>query len=106
MTITTKWPDTISVHEYRPTTMTVSDAATDDLNARENARLRAANGIRDEVVFSRLRKMGVEQADYHWLVMRWVRYVQTARAYDGAIASILGIVPSGINGSAAAPEVD
>jgi len=106
VTIATNWPDTISVHEHRPTVTTVSDAATNDLNAREDARLRAANGIRDEVVFSRLRKMGIAEADYHWLTMRWVRYVQTTRAYDGAIAAILGIVPSGINGSAAAPEVD
>lgn len=58
------------------------------------------------MVFSRLRKMGVEEADYHWLTMRWVRYVQTARAYDGAIASILGVVPSGINGTTAKPEVE
>ncbi len=104
--MTTYYHSSISVHDYRPTVKsTASDSATDDLNAREDARLRAANGIRDEVIFSRLRKMGVEEADYHWLVMRWVRYVQTARAYDGAIASILGIVPSGINGSTAAPEV-
>jgi hypothetical protein len=97
---------TISVHEYRPTVnCTASGSAGEHLNAREDARLRAANGIRDEVVFERMHLMGVEEADYHWLTMRWVRYVQTARAYDGAIAAILGIVPSGINGSAAAPEV-
>ena len=96
----------ISVHDYRPTVnWTASGSATDDLNAREDALLRAANGIRDEVVFPRLRRMGIAEADLHWLTMRWVRYVQTARAYDGAIAWLLGIKPSGLNGSAAAPKV-
>jgi hypothetical protein len=97
---------TISVHEYRPTVnCAASGSDAEHLNILEDARLRAANGIRDEVVFPRLRLMGIEEADLHWLTMRWVRYVQTARAYDGAIASILGIVPSGINGSVATSEV-
>jgi hypothetical protein len=108
VTIATKSPDytlsTISVHEYR-STATVSDSATDDLNAREDARLRAANGIRDEVVFPRLRALGVSEAILHRRAMRLVRQVQYGLDPDGHIARLLGVTHAGINGTTATPEV-
>lgn len=74
------------------------------LNLREDAFLRAGNGIRDEVVFPRLRAMGVAEGDLHRVAMRLVRSVQWSRNFNGATASLLGVVRCGVNGTAAAPE--
>lgn len=75
------------------------------LNLREDAFLRAGNGIRDEVVFPRLRAMGINEADLHRTAMAMVRQVQFTRAFGGATAKLLGVVRCGVNGTAAAPEV-
>lgn len=82
-------------------TLTIAD----DLNAREDRLLRIGNGICDAVVFPRLREMGVTEPDLHRVAMRMVRRVQWTRDFDGPTAKLLGVVPCGINGTAAAPEV-
>jgi hypothetical protein len=64
----------------------------DDLNVREDRLLRIGNGIRDEVVFPRLRAMGVDEADLHRVAMKLVRNVQYGYDTDGAIAAFLGVV--------------
>lgn len=76
------------------------------LNAREDAFLRAGNGIRDAVVFPRLRAMGIAEAGLHRTAMAMVRQVQYTRNFNGATAKLLGVVRCGINGTTAAPEVD
>lgn len=76
-----------------------------ELNAREDQLLRIANGIRDEVVFPYLRELGIPEEDLHRVAMRWVRYVQFSRAYDGPLAWLLGVARSGINGTKVSPEV-
>jgi len=76
-----------------------------DLNAREDALLRVCNGIRDAVVFPRLRAMGIKEADLHRAAMRLVRQVQWTRDFNGSTAKLLGIVRCGVNGTAAASEV-
>lgn len=63
------------------------------------------NGIRDAVVFPRLRAMGVADADLHATVMRLVREVQAGHDRDGAIASLLSVVRCGVNGTTSMPEV-
>ncbi|HKO57744.1 MAG TPA: hypothetical protein VJ276_17890 [Thermoanaerobaculia bacterium] len=63
-----------------------------DLNAREDALLRAGNGIRDAVAFPRLRAMGVAESDLHRIAMRLVRQVQYGCDEDGALAAFLGVI--------------
>lgn len=69
-----------------------TDSDLADLNAREERLLRIGNGIRDEVVFPRLRATGVEEADLHRAAMRLVRQVQYGFDTDGVIAAFLGVV--------------
>ena len=77
-----------------------------DLNAREDKLLRIANGIRDEVVFPRLRELSIPEESLHSVAMRWARYIQWSRAYDGPLAWLLGVKRTGINGTVVAtPEV-
>ena len=77
-----------------------------DPTAREEERLlRIGNGIRDAIVFPRLREMGVAEVDLHRVAMRMVRRVQWTRDFNGPTAKLLGVVPCGVNGTAAAPEV-
>lgn len=78
---------------------------TDDLNAREDRLLRFGNGIRDEVVFPRLRAMGVGEAGLHRATMQLVRRVQCGKDPNGNIARLLGVTPAVVNGTIAAPEV-
>lgn len=88
-------------------TASASEMYLADLNARDELRLRLANGIRDKVVFQRLREVGIAEEDLHRVAMRWVRYVQWSRAYDGPLAWLLGVERSGINGTkVATPEVE
>lgn len=87
-------PSSISVHEPSPAVKStaVPSNVTEDLSAREDRLLRLGNGIRDEVVFPRLRAMGVEEADLHPAAMRLVRQVQYGCDNDGTIAAFLGVV--------------
>ncbi|HEX3067367.1 MAG TPA: hypothetical protein VHX14_02250, partial [Thermoanaerobaculia bacterium] len=62
-----------------------------DLDAREDALLRAGNGIIDDLVFPTLRDMGVTEEDLHRAAMRLVRYVQYGLDTSGAIARFLGV---------------
>jgi hypothetical protein len=75
------------------------------LEPREDSILRSMNGIRDAVVFPRLRAIGVADVDLHVTAMRLVREVQAGRDRDGAIAALLSVVRCGVNGTAAMPEV-
>jgi len=86
-------------------TASVHEKYLSDLNARADRLLRLGNGIRDEIVFPRLREMGVAETDLHRVAMRMVRRVQWTRDFDGPTAKLLGVVRCGINGTAAAPEV-
>jgi hypothetical protein len=95
----------ISVHDSRPTVKSTAATINDDLNAREDRLLRLSNGIRDEVVFPRLRALGVSETILHRRAMRLVRRVQCGLDPDGSIARLLGVTRSGINGTTAAPEV-
>ena len=81
--------------------------APDDLNAREDRLLRIGNGIRDAVVFPRLRAMGVEEADLHRVAMRLVRHVQYGLDIHGSVAKFLGVIrlASPAHGTIAASEV-
>lgn len=91
-----------------PTVSTEGQAAyLAELNVREDALLRAGNGVRDEVVFPRLRAMGVAEADLHRAAMRLVRHVQYGLDTDGSIAKFLGVIrlPSPRHGTVAAWEV-
>jgi hypothetical protein len=63
----------------------------DELNEREDRYLRKNVGIDDAVVRPKVLAMGVSPAAYHATVMNWVR------RYDNF--DVLGIVPSGINGT-------
>ncbi|HXI13368.1 MAG TPA: hypothetical protein VNM92_12110 [Thermoanaerobaculia bacterium] len=77
----------------------------DDLDARADANLRRGNGIIDEIVYPRLAARGVSKADYHRVVMGMVRSIQWSREFGGPTAKLLGVVPSGLNGTAAEPKV-
>jgi|GEM_PF-5960433 len=102
-------PSTTVVHDSAPDfkggTTDGLNTTADDLNAREDRLLRIGNGIRDSVVFPRLREMGVAEADLHRVAMRLVRRVQWTRDFDGPTAKLLGVVGRGVNGTTAAPEV-
>lgn len=76
-----------------------------DRNADADRLMRIGNGINDEVVFPRLRMMGVAESDLHRSAMRLVRQVQYGRDVDGVIANLLGVTRSGINGTTAVSEV-
>jgi hypothetical protein len=75
----------------------------EELDARCNAELRSANGLVDEVVFSRLRSLGVAESDLHAFAMRLVRTVQAGKDADGAIAALLGVTRAGVNGTVRRP---
>jgi hypothetical protein len=76
-----------------------------DLNAREDRLLRIGSGILDEVVFPRLRAMGVSETDLHRTAMHLCRQVQGGRDVNGLIADLLGVTRVGINGTIATSEV-
>ena len=73
-----------------------------DHNHDEDQLLRSSNGIIDDVVFPRLRAMGTADADLHRASMRLLRQVQAGRDTDGAIATFLGVVRCGVNGTRSA----
>lgn len=75
------------------------------LDADADRLLRIGNGINDEVVFPRLRMIGVAESDLHRSAMRLVRQVQCGRDVDGLIANLLGVTRSGINGTTAVSGV-
>jgi hypothetical protein len=87
---------TTSIQGCAPTVNTDTpdslNPAADDLNTREDRLLRIGNGIRDAVVFPRLRAMGVEEVDLHRVAMRLVRQVQYGFDTDGAVAALLGVI--------------
>ena len=72
-------------------------ARTDD----EDQLLRRENGINDALVFPRLRAMGIAEGDFHRSAMRLLRQVQAGRDFDGSIATFLGVVRCGVNGTRA-----
>lgn len=81
--------DVVNSPRVIPAGHTASEAA---LNEREDRFLRIGNGIRDEVVFPRLREMGVDEADLHRIAMRLVRLVQYGLDIDGSIANFLDVI--------------
>lgn len=81
-------PSTLSLHEASPSVKSTAGtiAANDDLNAREDRRLRLGNGIRDEDLFPLLRMAGFAEDELHAAVMSMLRDVQYGRDQSGDIA--------------------
>lgn len=100
----TEHPDSVQSPAETAAAKRAADLAA--LNAREDAFLRAGNGIRDAIVLPRLRAMGVAEGDLHRTAMAMVRQVQWTRDFGGATAQLLGVVRCGVNGTTAAPEVN
>jgi hypothetical protein len=71
---------------------------------RDELLLRESIGIIDEVVFPRLRALGIRESDLHASAMRAARLVQFGRDQDGSLAALLGVVRTGINGTRARRE--
>jgi hypothetical protein len=90
-------------------THTVADAplavyAATSLDDRDARLLRESNGIVDDVVFPRLRHLGIVEAELHTAAMHYVRLVQWGGDADGSVAVLLGVVRTGVNGTKSCVE--
>lgn len=74
------------------------------IDLRDELLLRESTGIIDEVVFPRLRALGIRDSDLHASAMRAARLVQFGRDQDGSLAALLGVERAGINGTRARRE--
>lgn len=74
------------------------------IDVRDELLLRESIGIIDEVVFPRLRALGIPESDLHASAMRAARLVQFGRDHDGSLAALLDVVRTGINGTRARRE--
>jgi hypothetical protein len=75
------------------------------IDLRDELLLRESTGIIDEVVFPRLRALGIRDSDLHASAMRAARLVQFGRDHYGSLAALLGVERTGINGTRARREV-
>jgi hypothetical protein len=71
------------------------------IDVRDELLLRESIGIIDEVVFPRLRALGIRESALHASAMRAARLVQFGRDYDGSLAALLGVERTGVNGTCA-----
>src|SRR2546423_851189 len=67
----------------------------------EDQLLRRANGIIDEIVFPRLRAMGIAETDLHRAAMRLLRRVGAEKADVSALAGFLGVARGGVRATRA-----